>query len=282
MQLISHRWLDPLNKDFYYAESSKEAFENLLDRWFWLEFDINFSKDLIPFVFHDGWLRRISNWKDNKEFSDMEWTDIESYDLLNNCHFTSLENLFGLIEDKQKLWILSALHLKSKFQSKELLDILVEYIRKYPNIIQKLFIFDVKIGTAKYFKEKISEIQLFFSVSHEYDKKRYSDSVWWTLYTVEEVIKNKDLVNWVRLDEWDRKDRNGEKKLYTTEVINEFKSLWLKIAIISPELHAKSPWLLWWESHEDVENDEKLKQRIVEIKSLNPDFICTDYLTYYL
>ena len=83
------------------------------------------------------------------------------------------------------------------------------------------------------------------------------------------------------MDEWDRKDRNGEKKLYTTEIMNEFKSLWLKTAIISPELHAKSPWLLWWEFHEDAETEEKLKKRIWEIKTLWTDFLCTDYLDYY-
>jgi glycerophosphoryl diester phosphodiesterase len=282
MQLISHRWLDSLNKEFLYTESSKEAFENLIERWFWLEFDINFSKDLVPFVFHDSWLNRILNWKDNRRFSDIEWVDIENYELPNECHFVSLEDLFKLIIKKQKVWIQSALHLKSKFQIKELLDILVEYIGRCPNIIQKLFIFDVKVDTAKYLKDKLSGIQLFFSVSHKYDKDRFNDSVWWTLYTVEESIENKDLIGWVRLDEWDRQNRDWTKKLYTTEVINEFKSLWLKTAIISPELHAKSPWLLWWESHEDVETEEKLKERTKEIKSLNPDFICSDYLVYYL
>ena len=278
MQLISHRWLDPLNKDFQYTESSKEAFENLLERWFWLEFDVNISKDLIPFVFHDDWLNRISEWKDNKKFSDMEWADIENYELPNGCHFTSFDNLLELIEKKQKAWLQSALHLKSKFQSKDLLDILVKYIWKYPNITQKIFIFDVKIDTAKYLKNKIPNIQLFFSVSHKYDKERFNGFVWWTLYTVEEAIRNKDLVDWVRLDEWDRKDIDGTKKLYTAKIINQFKDLWLKTVIISPELHAKSPGLLWWESHDDVENNEKLKRRIEEIKSLNPDFICSDYL----
>lgn len=281
MQLISHRWLDPLNKEFTYAESSKEAFENLLERWFWLEFDINFSNDLIPFVFHDKSLARISDWRDARLFQDMNWNEIKKYELSNNCRFISLEGIFELIENKQKKWIWSALHLKSNFQNKELLDILVEYIWKYPNITKKLFIFDIKIDTAKYLKYKLSEIQLFFSVSYKYDKERFNDSVCWTLYTVEEAIENKDLIDWVRLDEWDRKDRNGEKKLYTTEIMNEFKSLWLKTAIISPELHAKSPWLLWWEFHEDAETEEKLKKRIWEIKTLWTDFLCTDYLDYY-
>lgn len=282
MQLISHRWLDPLNNDFHYAESSKEAFENLLERWFWLEFDINFSKDLIPLVFHDSWLSRISNWKDNREFSDVKRVDIKNYKLPNECHFISIEDLFELIENKQRIWIQSALHLKSKFQRKELLDILIENIRIHPNITDKLFIFDVKVDTAKYLKDKLSVIKLFFSGSHNYDKERFNDSVWWTLYTIKEVIENKNFIDWVRLDEWDRKNRNGTKKLYTAEIINQLKSLWLKTAIISPELHAKSPWLLWWEYHDDAENDRKLRQRIEEIKFLNPDFTCSDYLDYYL
>jgi len=281
MQLINHRWLDPLNKNFKYAESSKEAFENLLERWYWLEFDINFSKDLVPFVFHDNWLGRISNWKDNRLFMNMDRNDIEEYELPNNCHFTTLENLFQLIGEKQKEWIISSLHLKSQYQEMKLLDVLIKLIQNHPKIIEKLFIFDIKIDTAKYLKDINPNIKLFFSVSHEYDKQRFNDSVWWTLYTIEEVLENKNLIDWVRLDEWDRKDRGGTKKLYTSEIINRFKNLWLKVAIISPELHAKSPWLLWQEFHEDVKNYENLRQRIEEIKLLWIDFICTDYLNYY-
>lgn len=281
MQLISHRWLDPLNKNFKYAESSREAFENLLERWYWLEFDLNFSKDLVPFIFHDKWLARISNWKDNRLFQDIYWNEIKEYKLSNNCHLVTLEDLFHLIEEKQKEWIISSLHLKFQYQEMKLLDILIKLIQNHPKIMDKLFIFDVKFDTAKYLKDKLLKIELFFSVSHKYDQKRFNDSVWWTLYTIEEALENKDFIDWVRLDEWDRKDRGGTKKLYTSEIVNEFKNLWLKVAIISPELHAKSPWLLWQEFHEDVENDEKLRQRIEEIKLLWIDFICTDYLNYY-
>ena len=84
-----------------------------------------------------------------------------------------------------------------------------------------------------------------------------------------------------KIDEWDRKDIFWTKKLYTEEVINSFKNAWLKTTIISPELHAKSPWLLWGESHEDAESKEKLQWRIRDFKALNPDFVCTDYLDYY-
>lgn len=281
MQLISHRWLDPLNKDFRYAESSKEAFEKLLERWYWLEFDINFSKDSVPFVFHDSWLTRISNWKDSRLFQDMSWKEIEEYGLPNNCHFILLEELFQLIEQTQKDWIWSALHLKSQYQKKELLDILIRTIQNNSKIIEKLFIFDVKIDTAKYLKETIPNTKIFLSISHEYDKQRFNDSVWWTLYTIEEAIQNKDLIDWVRLDERDRKDKDWEKELYTDEVINWFKNLFLKTAIISPELHAKSPWLLWWESHEDAGEEKNLKKRINEIKNLWINYVCTDYLNYY-
>ena len=281
MRLISHRWLDSLNKDFKYAESSKEAFENLLNRWYWLEFDVNFSKDLVPFVFHDKWLTRISNWKDNRLFKDLGWVEIKKYELQNNCHFITLDDLFQLIENEQKIWIRSALHLKSQYQEKKLLDILIKVIENNPKIIEKLFMFDVKIDTAKYLKEKKSNIKLFFSVSHEYDVQRFNNSVWWTLYTVDEAIQNKNLIAWVWLDERDRKDKYWTKKLHTDEVINLFKDLWLKTAIISPELHAKSPWLLWWEFHEDAETEEILRKRIEEIRNLWVDYMCTDYLDYY-
>jgi hypothetical protein len=42
-------------------------------------------------------------------------------------------------------------------------------------------------------------------------------------------------------------------------------------------LHNSSPWLLWWEVHEDVWNIE----RILEIENLKPDFICSDYISCY-
>ena len=47
---------------------------------------------------------------------------------------------------------------------------------------------------------------------------------------------------------------------------------------MAPELHSKSPWLLWWEKHEDSENINKWHSRIKEIIELKPDFICTDYI----
>jgi len=281
MQLISHRWLDPLNHNFHYAESSKEAFENLLDRWYWLEFDINFSKDLIPFVFHDQGLTRISQWKDERTFNNLSWNEIMNISLPNHCHFITLNALFSLIKKRQKIWLKSALHLKSSFQEKKMLDILISTLLQYQNINEKIFLFDVKIDTATYLKKNLPEIELFVSVAHAYDEKRFNNSVWGTLYTIEEAIANKDLIDWVRLDEWDRKDIVWTKKLYTEEVINSFKNAWLKTAIISPELHAKSPWLLWGESHEDVESKEKLQWRIKDVKVLNPDFVCTDYLDYY-
>lgn len=281
MQIISHRWLDPLKKDFKYAESSKEAFENLLERWYWLEFDINFSKDLVPFVFHDKWLARISNWRDNRLFQDTDWNEIKKYELPNNCHFITLKNLFQLIEQIQKEWIWSALHLKSQYQKRELLDILIKVIENNSKITEKLFIFDCKIDTVKYLKEQISNIKVFFSVVHEYDKQRFSHSVWETLYTTEETIANKDLIDWVWLDERDRKNKDWTKKLYIKEIINRFRDFWLETAIISPELHSKSPWLLWWEFHEDAETEENLRKRIEEIRNLWVDFICTDYLDYY-
>ena len=281
MQLISHRWLDPLNSGFKYTESSKEAFENLLERWYWLEFDINFSKDFIPFVFHDEWLNRISGWIDNRCFKNMLWNDIKNISLPNNCHFVELEELFKLIKEKQSSWVFSALHLKSKFQRLDSLDLLVNVVKGVKGLVDKIFIFDVRLETARYLRENNFELKIFLSVSHEYDKMRFNDFVGWTLYTLDEAIENKDIIDWVWLDEWDRKSEKWRKILYSQEIINKLRMSNFEIAMISPELHSKSPWLLWWESHEDARTKEILKDRIVEMINLWVDYICTDYLDYY-
>ncbi len=279
MQIITHRWLEPLNKNFNFTESSKEAFLNQLERWFWLEFDINFSSDLFPFVFHDSNLTRITNGEDKRNFSDLSEKEILNYNL-NWNFFIWFEELIKNISSFRNIWEYSALHLKAKFQEKKYINIMLDVLKKYKNIENKIFIFDLKIETAKYIKSINTNIKLFPSVAHEYDIIRYNFSTWWTLLTINEFIENKDLFDWVWLDEWDRKDVNWEKTLYNKEIFDIIKKENKFIWLVTPELHAKSPGLLWWEAHEDCKNLDILKWRFKEIISLNPDFICSDYLEF--
>jgi len=279
MQIITHRGLEPLNKNFKYIESSKEAFINHLQKWFWLEFDINFSKDMIPFIFHDWNLSRITNWKDIRNFNELTINEILNYDLNWNS-FILFEELIKNITYYRKPWEYSALHLKSKFQEKKYINLMLSILDKFSWIEEKIFIFDVKIETAKYLKYKNYKIKIFPSISHQYDIKRFNKFTWWTLLSTSEVLENHILFDWVWLDEWDKKDKNGIKKFYKKEVFELFKNKWLKIWLVTPELHSKSPGLLWWELHEDCKDLEILKLRFKEIKELNPAFICTDYLEF--
>lgn len=281
MQILTHRWLEPLNKEFGYTESSKEAFEDQLQRWFWLEFDINFTWDGFAFVFHDSDLSRISWWGDKRNFQDLKKEDIESYTLWENNHFIGFEELMSYIGKYRKSWEYSALHLKSKYQEERYIDEMLRILENFPWIEEKVFIFDTKIETAKYIKSKNGGIKLLPSVAHEHDITRYNNYTWWTLYSIDEVLINKSLFDWVWLDEWDRTNNNWEDKtFYNKDTFQIFRKHNLLIWLVTPELHATSPWLLWWESHQDCKNFDKLISRFNEITTLKPDFICSDYLEY--
>ena len=107
----------------------------------------------------------------------------------------------------------SALHLKAKFQESKYIDIMLNILKKFKNIENKIFIFDIKIETAKYIKLKNNNIKLFPSIAHEYDILRYNQYTWWTLISINNFLDNKNLFDWVWLDEWDRKNKNWKKKL---------------------------------------------------------------------
>lgn len=279
MQILTHRWLEPLNNNFNFIESSKDAFLNQLERWFWLEFDINFSKDLVPFIFHDWNLSRITNWDDKRNFDELNIDEILNYNLNWNS-FISFEELIKKISNYRNNWEYSALHLKSKFQEQKYIDIMINILNKFENIENKIFIFDIKIEIAQYIKSKYNKIKLFPSIAHEYDIERYNNCTWNTLYSIEDFLNNLDIFDWVWLDEWDRKNKIWGKTLYNKEIFDIIKKENKLIWLVTPELHAKSPWLLWWEAHEDCRDLNILKLRFNEIIELNPDFICSDYLEF--
>ena len=252
-KIITHRGLD-LSRSSYYSESSCEAFADQLDRGYGLEFDV-LEHEGSYIVAHDDDLSRITK---------------------NGCHTISLEGMLALIDEKQDAKAISALHLKSRIQDTQILDQILQLISIDPS---KFIIFDVKIETAKYLKKKNPQLHLAPSVAHPYDIERYNNVVGGTLLSVDEVLANRDLFDWVWLDEWDRAaDRSGtRKKSYSKEIFKIFKDAGLGIALVTPELHGTSPGLLGGEAHEDARDHETLMNRISEIVALAPDAICTDY-----
>ncbi|MBQ9553837.1 hypothetical protein IJU97_02490 [bacterium] len=67
--------------------------------------------------------------------------------------------------------------MKSKFQRLDSLDLLVNVVKGVKGLVDKIFIFDVRLETARYLRENNFELKIFLSVSHEYDKMRFNDFV---------------------------------------------------------------------------------------------------------
>jgi glycerophosphoryl diester phosphodiesterase len=274
MIIITHRGLDP-SKKTYFVESSIESFEDQLSRGFGLEFDLQFTKDNKIVVLHDSNLKRISLGRDTREICDINANEILAMEF-NNCHIISFDKLLELIDDKQFPKAISAIHIKSENQSSSKLDIILSYLEK--TTPDKFIIFDVTLSTAKYLKENNPGLNLAPSVAHSFDIERYNSTVGNTLINLETILDNKNLFDWVWLDEWDKTDKNnGTKTLYKKETFDKLREANIKIALVSPELHATSPNLLGREKHADAETKEKLFDRMEEIINLEPDAICTDY-----
>ena len=252
IKVITHRGLDP-DREPYFKESSFEAFRDQLKRGYGLEFDVQFSKNGEMIVSHDM--------------------------NLDQAHLTTLTKLLELIEKKSVKGSLSALHLKHQSQTPEKINQILTALKKINH--NKFIIFDVTIESAKYIKNKAPKIQIAGSVSHHYDICRYNSAVGGTLLTLEELIANKKLFSWTWLDEWDRTDKGRKtKSLYNKKTFDKLRKEKIKIALVTPELHATSPGLLGGESHPDAQNRKKLNKRLAEIVALQPDAICTDYPDY--
>jgi len=273
--IITHRGLEP-SKENFHAESSFEAFHNHLSRGYGIEFDANFTKDGKIVFFHDADLKRITKGASEAKFADLSSDEVRKIRLGDKGdRLCFLDELLVMIA--RGSGAISALHLKGKYQEKKYLDILLDYLDEQKNVLNKILIFDVKIETAWYLKEKMPELMLAPSVAHPYDIERYNEAVAGTLISLEDVIANKDLFAWAWLDEWDLADKNGgHKKFYTKEVFTALKKAGIKIALVTPELHGTSPGLLGGESHPDA-NPTMLLPRIGEILDLEPDAVCTDY-----
>ena len=273
MHIITHRGLDPSLPN-YYLESSFEAFENQLTRGFGLEFDLQLTKDNEIIVLHDKDLNRLSKGKYNTTVGDLDLEKLMSLEF-DDGHLISLSGLLSLIENKGSQDALHAIHIKHFWHIPLFLDILLQNLKGIDH--KRFILFDLTPNAAEYIKSKNKSISLASSVSHLFDIERYNKNIGGTLLTVEEALAHRKLFDWIWLDEWDRRDKdNRTKNLYTKEIFDKFHRSGMKIALVTPELHRTSPGISG-ESHEDAINMEKLKKRLKEIISLNPDALCTDY-----
>lgn len=273
-QVVTHRGLD-VSKENYFFESSFEAFQDQLNRGYGLEFDVCMTKDGQFAIVHDKTLKRISGGADERLVGEATGEEIFKMEL-NDCHLTDLDTLCGMIAASEGNSI-SALHLKHESQIKEVMDAIVATFKKY-NLFERCIVFDATVEAATYLKEQEPRFHIAASVAHEYDKERYNGAVGGTLYTPDELVANKNVFDWVWLDEWDLTDKDGgEKTLYNKDVFEMLRKEGIKIGLVTPELHGTSPGLLGGEAHQDAADKSRLFSRIQNIISLKPDLVCTDY-----
>lgn len=274
--VITHRGLEPTKINFF-SESSYEAFKDQLSRGFaGIEFDPNPTRDGI-IVFHDTNLTRITSGKDNRNIAELMTTEATSIPLPNG-RIPRFDEVMNIIRNSDSTT--NALHLKARFQNPEPLERLINALKKYEDILEKLIVFDVKEETAKKLKGIYPHLRLAPSVAHPYDIARYNDSVGGTLITIAAaiVLKQKGLINGVWGDEWDTIGINGKtKQLYTPDFFDRVHDAGMFAALVTPELHGTSPHLLGGESHSDAKDVPTLMERIKQIKDAGADYFCTDY-----
>ncbi|HEX6977538.1 MAG TPA: glycerophosphodiester phosphodiesterase family protein [Patescibacteria group bacterium] len=273
MEILAHRGLEPSRRNFY-SESSYEAFRDHLKRGFGVEFDPNFMRDGIV-IAHDSTLERITLGRDKRSFSDLCVEEVLNVSLQNG-RFCTFDELMDLIRASSSE--VNALHFKGKYQNQANIDKLLEHLGRNSDLLERLIIFDVRAETARYLKERNARLVLAPSVADPYDIYRYNSYIYQTLMSVEEVIQQRELFDWVWMDEWDRNGKEGtDKKFYTAYNFERLKEEGIRIALVTPELHATSPSLPAGESHQDALNEKILFDRVKEIIELGPDAICTDY-----
>lgn len=274
--VITHRGIERTKINFF-SESSYEAFADQLSRGFaGIEFDPNPTRDGI-IVFHDANLTRFTSGKDARNIADMTTTEVTGVQLPNG-RIPTFDEVMNMIRNSDAT--ISALHLKARFQNSEILEKLINALKKYEDILEKFIVFDVKEDTARQLKGVYPHIRLAPSIAHPYDIARYNSSVGGTLMTIEDAIalEQKGLIDGVWGDEWDTVGKNGtSKQFYTRDNFDRLHDANLFIALVTPELHSTSPGLYGGESHADARDIKTLFTRIKQIKDAGADYFCTDY-----
>ena len=273
VRIISHRGLDNDTPAFF--ESTREAFEDKLRHGFGIECDVRFTKDNELVVVHDHDLTRFSKGADRRGIAEIDSRELLTMEF-GGCHLISFRDVLQMVGEHQEMSAISAVHVKSDMQSDRALAAVLAVVRDAD--ISKFFLFDLKLDAARYLKAALPAIRLGLSVAHPHDIERFNHLTGGTLFTLEEVISQREYVDWVWLDEWDRTNKDGTRKaLYTAEVFRRARDAGFSIAVISPELHTSPPEQAMRAGHEDSANRETLEHRLREILALKPDALCTDH-----
>jgi hypothetical protein len=280
--IITHRGIDvPLGtpSDEIVGENTWEAFSAQVKSGYGIEFDLQLMSDNSFAICHDQSLVRMSGGLSSTPISELSSHQLKKM-TLGHGRLCELDELLILLSENSEAT--SALHLKKNCQREDSLDLLVDKLVQYPNVLDgRLILFDVTPVAAKYLKKSIPNIELAASVSDIYDIQRFGALTGGTLMTIDEVIEQCETYTWVWLDEWDIRDPLGEtKSLVTRKTVELLRMNGFKIAVVSPELHATSPALYGDGIHEVGANPELLKSYWMELADMDIDLLCTDHASW--
>lgn len=264
------------------GESTLQAFEDQLVRGFGIEFDPNPCTDGWA-VWHDGTMTRLTAGADTRRLVDIPLAAVAGM-CFGRGRVGTLDEVLSLIARHGNSEVPSAMHLKGERQSPALRSSLIQVLRRHPQAVPKLFLFDVTEQTAVALHEAMPELALAPSIAHEYDVQRYNASVHGTLWTLDAALNGarRGLFRWAWVDEWDlaSDDAGGRKEppFADTATFEALHRAGLRVGVVTPELHASSPGLLGGEAHEDAADQAKLFLRIRAIADSGfVDALCTDW-----
>jgi len=280
--LVTHRGIDvPLGTltTEITGESTWEAFSAQIKNGYGIEFDLRPMSDDGFAICHDQNLTRISGGLSSALVSELDKSKLKII-TLEHGRLCELDELLILLSENSKTT--SALHLKKVCQNEDLLDLLVDKLVRFPDVLDgRLILFDVIPIAARYLKKSIPNIELAASVSDIYDVQRFGALTGGTLMTIDEVVEQSESYTWVWLDEWDMRNPLGEtKSLVTRKTIKLLRANGFKIAAVSPELHATSPALYGDGMHEVGANPELLKSYWMDLADMDIDLLCTDHASW--
>mmetsp|Transcript_62944 Transcript_62944/g.194861 ORF Transcript_62944/g.194861 Transcript_62944/m.194861 type:complete len:283 (-) Transcript_62944:29-877(-) len=162
VHVSTHRGLEPGSGDAAWGESTVEAFEAQLRRGFGLEFDPNPCADGWA-VWRDGTMQRLTGGADGRSIVEVPLAEVAGR-RFGRGRVGTLDEVLRLIAEHGSESLPSAMHLKGERQGAAVLDSLVAVLRRHPEAIPKLFVFDVTQSTAAKLKEAVPALSLAPSV----------------------------------------------------------------------------------------------------------------------
>ncbi len=269
-QLISHRGLDIFTGSPY-SEQNFDSFKRHLLNGRGIEFDVRFTIDNEIVVSHEATIESAFG------SLDIARSTLAEIKKANSQVFT-FSDLLPFISDSN---LISALHYKGPLQNFRNTENLAIHIESGLKELSNLIVFDIKPQEAKFLKNIVPNICCGVSLAHPFDILRFNAFVSGTLFGESIFAEFPKLYSWAWIDEWDMAWDAGSdaKPFVTNELLKRLRSLEIKSAIVSPELHATSPHLLGAECHPDGIDISHVINRFLKLDKNLFDVWCTDYST---